>query len=210
MMQAMKSGLAVLILSGTTAMAGGFTAPVESPIIMAPVETVISQDMSDWSGAYAGIQAAKVDGKLKFPGQASTDQSGRAMGVHGGYLHDMGQFVLGGELAYNKLSNIKADGSSRSTDGSALSAKALAGYDLGRVMPYATAGIERVSLDGAGPNGADLKDTGYVYGLGAKFKATDRIMVGAEVLRHDFKDMGKEKGTSLDATTVGVNVGFRF
>lgn len=163
-----------------------------------------------WSGFYGGVQAEKLGGKFKKSSGSESKPSGKAFGLHGGYLQDMDGFVLGAELSYDKLKELKYQGGTE--DGSMLRAKALAGYDMGQFLPYATVGAERLTLEKAGANGDDIKANGLVYGVGVKMKATEQILVGAEILKHNFKDIdksapGKQK---FDATTFGVNVSYRF
>ncbi|MFB2533553.1 outer membrane protein [Paracoccus sp. p4-l81] len=196
-----------LMASAGFASAGSLAAPAADPVLAMPVVTEYQVDPSDWTGFYMGAQAGKANGKLKTSGtQPKFD--GTTYGLHAGYMQDMGQFVLGGELSYDKLAKAKLGGIS--ADGSMLRAKALAGYDAGDFLPYATVGAERLTLENAAANGGDLKETGLVYGVGVKYRAAENIMVGAEVLRHNFKDIDNTKGRSLDATTIGANVSFRF
>lgn len=166
--------------------------------------------MGGWSGFYGGVQAEKLMGGSKKSGASDTRATGKAFGLHGGYLQDMDGFVLGGELAYDKLKDVKYRGASM--DGSMIRAKAIAGYDMGQFLPYATLGAERLTLENAAAQGGDIKANGLVYGLGVKMKATEQILVGAELLKHDYKDINKsEPGKQkLDSTTLGVNVSYRF
>lgn len=62
----------------------------------APVETYTG---GDWTGFYAGGQLGYAD----IDGTGAADGSGGTYGVHGGYNYDFGQFVLGGEVDYDKL-----------------------------------------------------------------------------------------------------------
>ncbi|MDO5622044.1 MAG: outer membrane beta-barrel protein [Paracoccus sp. (in: a-proteobacteria)] len=198
---------AALLASGSAAMAGGFVAPAPvDPVVVAPV---VAAPAFDWTGPYAGIQAGKlVSGSLSFPGAADQDVDGTAYGLHGGYMHDFGQFVLGGELAYNKLNSVKID-NGNGHSGHEVMGKVLAGYDAGRWMPYATIGYGEAKLKDFNGTGTDVSGSGLLYGAGVKFKATENILVGAEVLKRDYKDFGADD-VDLDATTVGLNVSYQF
>ncbi|MFI0397024.1 outer membrane protein [Paracoccus jiaweipingae] len=200
------TAFAIAALTGSTAFAGGYVAPVVEPVV-APV--VVTDPMTDWTGFYAGAQFGRFDGSLSFPNTADRDATGNAYGIHAGYLHDMGQFVLGGEIAYDKLDGLDIDGLSDKVDGSKVSAKVLAGYDAGRFLPYATIGYAKAKINDFGASG-DVDGDGYLYGIGAKFKATDNVLVGAEVLKHKFKDFNDTDNLDLDATTFGVNVSYQF
>lgn len=202
------TALAFVALSGGAAVAGGYSAPVVEPVVATPVYETVSE--SDWTGFYAGGQINKLDGSLKFKNKTGVDAKGNAYGLHAGYLHDMGQFVLGGEVTYDKLNKIDVSGSKQKLDGSKISGKLMAGYDAGNFLPYATVGYSKMTLNDFAGKGRDADGNGYLFGVGAKFKATDNVLVGAEVLKHKFKDFGDAKGADLDATTFGVNVSYKF
>ncbi|MDO5613423.1 MAG: outer membrane beta-barrel protein [Paracoccus sp. (in: a-proteobacteria)] len=195
-----------LLASAVAAVAGGYTAPVveAAPVVVAPVVAPVT----DWTGFYLGGQVGKFDPKLETS-LGNTDFSSNTYGLHAGYLHDFGRFVGGAELAYDKVSSFEADGANVDTDGRMLSAKLLAGYNAGRFLPYLTVGYNDLKIDGI--NGAaDQDGDGYFYGLGAKFKATENVLVGAEVLRREFSDFNDVDGNDLKGTSLGLNVSYQF
>jgi predicted porin len=80
--------------------------------------------------------------------------------------------------------------------------KLRAGYDLGRTLVYATAGMARVDTTiGA--------DNGEFAGLGVAYQFNERITVGGEVLTHSFDDIGGS-GVDADATSISIRSSFRF
>lgn len=191
-----------------SAFAGGYVAPVVEQPVIAPVIAPVAAD-TNWSGFYAGAQVGSLDSTRKLDGVADVSGDGTTYGLHAGYLHDFGKAVVGGELAYNKLSGFKWDGSDVKQDGDQTTLKLLAGYDAGRVLPYATVGYSKLNIkekDGMPKMDGD----GYLVGIGAKFLATDNIMVGAEVAKHIYKDFNNVNGQKLDSTTFGVNVSYKF
>ena len=187
------------VLAAGSAHAGGYVAPVEvepAPVVPAPVT-----DVSDWTGFYAGLQYGQGNGELSF-GDTTTDSDFDAYGLHGGYMHDFGRFVLGGELDYNKL-----DIDNLGDKGDLTRLRARAGYDMGRFLPYLTLGAAHLSADlGA----ADVSETAVTYGIGADFKVTERITVGAEYTRQDFSDLDNIDGLDLDSDMVQIRGSFRF
>ncbi|MCQ0970861.1 porin family protein [Paracoccus sp. TK19116] len=197
----MKITIAALAtaLSAGTAFAGGYVAPVveTQPVVAEPVATVAP---SDWSGFYAGLQYGQGDVELSLDGD-SADEDFDAYGVHGGYQRDFGRFVLGGELDYNRL-DLDQGG-----DGDLVRLRGRAGYDLGRFLPYASLGAAHISSDN---DGADLSETGLVYGLGMNFKVSERFTVGAEYTRHDFNDVDDVDGLDLEADMVQIRGSIRF
>lgn len=206
-MKAVYLAAAASLVAGS-AFAGGYVAPVvEAPVVVPVVAPVTAS--TDWTGFYGGVQAGRLDSTLKNDGVADLSGDGSTYGLHAGYLHDFGQAVVGGELAYNKLSGFKWDGTDVKRDGDQTTVKLLAGYDAGRVLPYATVGYSNLTIkaDGALPK-AD--GDGYLVGVGAKFMATDNILVGGEVAKHIYKDFNDVSGQKLDSTTFGVNVSYKF
>ena len=79
------------------------------------------------------------------------------------------------------------------------------GYDAGAWLPYASLGIAQVTTNDA----FDLQDTGPFLGLGAEYRVTDSVRVGAEVLQHQFEDFD-DSGIDIDATNVAARVSFQF
>ncbi|MDO5643217.1 MAG: outer membrane beta-barrel protein, partial [Paracoccus sp. (in: a-proteobacteria)] len=160
-MKKLMISAAALAVSGSAALAGGYVAPVETvPVV---IDTPVVVPALSWSGFYAGAQAGRFSGDLSQDGVDSSF-SGNGYGLHAGYLHDMGRFVLGGELAYDRMSSLSIGDTDLENDANRLSARAIAGYDMGRVMPYATLGLARLSLDEG--NGS-VNSNGHLYGIGA-------------------------------------------
>ena len=182
------------------AFAGGYSAPVANPepIVVAPI---VVEDTSDWTGFYAGAQYGKGNFKLSLD-DAEDENDMDAYGLHGGYLHDFGKFVLGGELDYNKLDIDNVD-----DKGDLTRLRAKAGYDMGRFMPYVTLGVAKLSID----TGAyDISETDVTYGIGGDFKVTDAFTVGAEYSKQDFSDVDDIDGLDLDTDMVQLRAAYHF
>ena len=63
-----------------------------------------AQANGDWTGFYAGGQIGWADVEYPnssplVPGGISFDGTGGALGLHAGYNHDFGTFVLGAEIS---------------------------------------------------------------------------------------------------------------
>lgn len=186
---------AAFTLSATAAAAGSYTQP---QIEAQPAAAAAPQ--TDWTGFYAGLQYNDGDAELSFGG-ASASEDFDGFGVHAGYNHDFGQYVLGGELAYNDL------GFDDGVDGDLIQLRARAGVDLGRFMPYMTLGFARGSLD---DGGVDVSETGVTYGVGGEYLVTDNFSVGLEYSRSDFSDVEGVDGLDLDTDMVQLRASFRF
>ena len=207
---------AAAIVAAAAATAGGYVAPIVAvePVAVAPV----AQPTRDWTGFYGGLQFGRVgiEGEPycvpknpgKLPNFCEFDEKGSQYGAHIGYLRDFGRIVGGAELSYDKLklSDIYiADVIPRheDADGDMIQAKLLAGYDAGRFLPYAAIGVARAQFDFDGESG---DDTAFGYGAGLKFLASERFMLGAEWMTHEFTTItGK-----ADIDTFSLSASFRF
>lgn len=189
---------ATLVAGAATA--GGYTAPVveEAPVVVTQPAPLAP---GGWTGFYAGLQYGQGNADLSDNG-VKTDSDFDAYGLHVGYNRNFGQFVLGGELDYNR---IKLDETSDKGDLTRLRARA--GYDMGRFMPYVTLGAARVSADAGA---YDIKETGLTYGLGGDFKVSDRITVGAEYTHQQWDDVADVSGADLDADLFQIRASWRF
>lgn len=197
--------MALLILPfGGTAFAGGLSEPI---VATAPAPTVVApapvRAGSDWTGFYVGGQLGY--GQLDSDSILDTDKpSGAIYGVHAGYNYDFGSLVLGGEVDFDWTS-IEADDPATEVD-SITRAKVKLGYDAGQIMPYVTAGVARVKTT----NALDGETDGSFFGLGLSYMISDNIMIGGEVLQHQFDDFIDLPGIDVDATTLSLRASFKF
>lgn len=190
-----KLGVATVMsasLLGSASFAGNLADPV-----VETVQTPVFEPVPDvgWTGFYGGLNLGYAD----VDGTGAADGDDTTYGLHIGYDYDFGRYVIGGELEYDKA-DIDLNGAA--TTDSVTRLKLRGGYDLGRTMIYATAGI------------ADLdtsigSDTGEFLGVGVAYQVTDRFTVGGEILEHRFDDIGGT-GVDADATTFNLRGSFRF
>ena len=188
---------AALIASGAfagAATAGNLAEPMVEPVMTAPVPA--PNLGGDWTGFYTGLQLgyADVDGD-----GALGDGDNGSYGFHAGYDYDFGRFVLGGELDYDKTD---IDLSGGAEVDSVARAKIKGGYDLGNTLLYATGGYARADTSVGDEDGA-------FYGIGMNYKVTEQYTVGAELLQHEFDDVGNT-GLDADATTFNIRGSYRF
>ena len=215
---------AIPALLAAPAFAGNLAEPVVEPIISAPVQM---QPISDWTGLYLGAQAGYgTTSTLQWSG---TDQSGYLFdgpdndlsggfgGVHVGYLYDLGQWVLGGELDYDwgDISNtfngiVAPDLSIVSVDAKIdeiYRLKLIGGYDLGNGLAYVTGGWFNANLDAGILGEAD--DSGWLLGVGYKHKFTENWIGGVEALHHRANNFN-DSGADLKLNTISARISYKF
>lgn len=188
--------LAVTAL-GSAAVAGSLVETPVEPQVYAPAPVPVNTG-GDWTGFYTGLQLGYAD---VDSATGTLDGNDNSYGFHAGYDYDFGQFVLGGELDYDKT-DIDLGGGAASID-SVARAKIRGGYDLGRTLVYATVGAARADTTMG-------NETGPFVGLGVAYQVTDRYLIGAEVLEHRFDDVGGVAGNDIDVTTLSLRGSLRF
>ncbi|NNK16673.1 MAG: porin family protein [Sulfitobacter sp.] len=179
---------------GGAAYAGSLQDPVVETPVIAPAPVAVS---GEWTGFYTGLQLGYAD----IDGDGGLEGDDNTYGFHAGYDYDFGDFVLGGELDYDKADIDLNAGAARIDSIARLKLKG--GYDLGNTLIYATAGVARADTSVG-------DETGPFAGLGISYKVTDRYTVGAEILEHRFDDVGGIAGNDLDATTITLRGSLRF
>lgn len=191
------TSLALATSLSAPAFAGGMADPVPEPMIEPVMMVPVS---ADWTGFYVGGQLGYGDVSSNV---AAVNGDGAFGGVHVGYRYDFGQFVAGGEIAYNG-SNGKS-GPANKVD-SVTQFKVMGGYDLGSTLVYATAGAAHGKATIAGVN---RSDTGYLFGIGMDYAVNDKWTVGAELVHHRIDNFD---GTATDvrANSLQMRVGYRF
>ena len=195
-----------LIVAGGMAAAGGLSEPVAAPApapIPAPVPVAVG---TDWTGFYAGAQLGYGQLDADAIDTAGVDVDGATFGAHAGYLADLGSWVLGGELQLDGTNIESSDSTALDLEVDTITRGLLrVGYDAGDFLPYLTAGIAQARTSGA----VDGSDTGAAYGLGAEYRVSPTIRIGAEVLQHQFDDFD-DSGIDVEATTAAARVSFQF
>lgn len=198
----------------------------------------------DWAGAYvsgslsyASTSARYCDGfdggvaDCNNPGDTMPEPkpSGGMIGLTGGYDWQSGQLVFGvaGDLMIGNLSDAVGDTFDYGCDdacGLEVSSIAMLrgriGYDMGAILPYATAGIAVTQATMFSPGYASVDGTyrNTVVGLGADYRINDKMSAGIEVL-HLLKgddpilnaDFCTECGpTAFSATLARFTLSYRF
>ncbi len=192
-MKTLAAFIVACALSGQ-AIAGGMTEVVpEAPVAPAAQPA----PAFDWTGFYSGISV--TDGTVIVGDEFNTS----GFGFQAGYLHDLGTFVVGGELAYSdgELEDTAADITSTRL-------KLIGAVDAGRFLPYAFVGVSDVEAT----NGfTSISDTVTNYGLGARyaFGADGRFVGGLEYIVED-KSNFANTGFDLDRDEFSLRFDYRF
>ena len=181
-------------------MIGFFTSACLMIASQALAESEVAKHNSDadWTGFYVGAQYVKRDFAA-----AGFEFDAKGRGVHGGYLHDFGDFVLGAELGIDKAEYSFSPMGPSTTQKASLDSNSLmliAGYDLGRFLPYATLGL--ASLDGT------RTDADFAYGLGVTYQAAEHVRIGLEFRNVDisnYDDIGVDFNTNSLSAKVSYN-----
>jgi hypothetical protein len=189
--------------AAVTALAGAFAlaAPASAQDAVFGEQSVSSMGNGDWTGLYGGVSLGygDVSGNVVL----GDDINGTTYGIFAGYQRDVGNVVFGGELEWSGTQ--WTDDSIGLDVDSVARAKFRVGYDAGAFLPYATIGAAQVATSGA----VDDDDNGMFYGLGVDYGMGNGVVVGAEILQHEF-DNYADSGIDVSATTFTARVAYSF
>lgn len=175
------------ILTLTTALMGtAFIAPLAAnagsadvaivePVPATPVVVDAPAPVGNWGGAYGGLSFGAMKGEV-----LGDEETAPVYGVFGGYDYQFGKGIVGAEVEYSGNDDLSVNGVD--VDNIARF-KLRGGYDLGRTMVYATAGVSKIET-----NFGDA--TSPVGGFGMEYAVSDRFGIGAEYLNENFEDIG--------------------
>ena len=192
--------LSYLVTSFALFCTAAFGGSLDDPVIASPTAPIVAPptESADWTGFYFGGQLLTGQGD-----DDTTDFDVSGFGGHAGYLYDLGDIVVGGEVDYDTL-DLESGGVE--LDARTARLKAVAGYDLGNFLPYVAAGIADVEIEAVG---GDLQDQIGFYGLGGSYQLNDSFRVGAEYLIHEGTDFDNS-GFNVDIETLSLRGSFSF
>lgn len=166
------------------------------PALSATLATAEPAD-SDWTGFYAGLHYGYEDVYLGWRGRDYYQGSTDGIGLHGGYLRDLGPHSVGVEADWSRLD-----------DADMIRLRAKGGVEFGRYMPYLVLGVARFS----GAN-SDVTDTAFSWGIGADLQVTPQFSVGLEYSRQEFSGILDDPAlgsVDLDVDMVQLRGSYRF
>jgi outer membrane immunogenic protein len=179
---ASASTLALLAASSTTVVAEGF------------------------DGFYAGASMSANSG---FLGDNSTSpdydvNSGMSGGLFAGHNWVLGNnLVVGLEFA----ASIGEISSPDYTMDQVWDVKARAGYSFGKSMVYGFAGMTQSNLSDISGD-VDYNSSGVNFGLGIEYMVTDKISIGAELMRRDLHSAGYYENAKIDSASFRATLRF--
>lgn len=190
---------AVAAVATTPAFAGGVPGESPAPVMLAPAPVT-----TDWGGFYGGVQLEYGEATAAA-GLGSVDLDGMNYGIFGGYRVDYGTTVFGFEIDIVS-SDMSVSGGVGEVDTISRATLEL-GYDAGNALIYGTVGVVGMSISPSAP--FDDDDWGFVGGVGVDYRLGASSFIAAELLYHQIDDFSGS-GTDIDATTLGVGIGFQF
>ncbi|SDX76612.1 Outer membrane protein beta-barrel domain-containing protein [Ruegeria halocynthiae] len=161
-------------------------------ITLAALMPTLSLADESWTGFNAGLQLSTID-----VSDGNNDNGNAALGLHAGYLHDFDGYVIGGELTYDAGAEVESGGKTEKVDTVRLKFKG--GHVFGRTYLYGVVGYANI-------DGGFKSEDGYSAGVGATYRATDKILVGLEYLR----DAYDTSGDDITADSVALRVSYKF
>jgi len=191
--------------SGVALASGPVTIVEQQPVTIAPARPAPTLS---WEGFYAGLNYARVtgDGTETTTSTSADFESDNGFGVFAGYNWQRGNFVFGGELAYNDFT-LPVVGFPGVEVENSLELRARAGYAFDRVMVYGFVGAARSD---ANIFADSISMTGYSYGIGAQALVTRNMFVGLELARRDIDGTYGAFEADAKIDTVSLRVGFQF
>jgi opacity protein-like surface antigen len=199
----MTTRIATMIGATAAALAGAvaLAAPAVAQDAALTEQSISTMGNGEWTGLYGGVSLGYGDASGSIV--LGDDITGTTYGIFAGYQRDFGSVVAGGEIEFSGTE--WTDDSIGLDVDSVARLKARLGYDAGAALPYVTIGAAQLATSGA----VDDDDTGMFYGLGVDYSLGNGVILGAEVLQHEFDDYA-DTGIDVSATTITARVAYAF
>jgi len=198
----------VAAFAASPVMAADLTSAYEAPAYSEP-----ASEPAGWSGAYVGGHGGVTSPRIN----PFASGKGLNLGVHGGYNHDLGGAIVGGELDYSYLgdADVKARGGKLS-ERHRMAAKIKAGVPLDQTLLYGTTGLAMTKYrDGDNVTGPDGWKPGLLLGAGIEQKLTGNISARVEYnyvmtdnVKSSYQGVETRKDVHDHSVTAGVNYRF--
>lgn len=205
----------LIVFCSLSAQAADIAPPFEP---YTPLRGTIAPEPASWHGLYFGGQLGygKVAGEDNL-GNPSSTFDGISGGVHVGYNHLFGNFLLGAELQGN-LTDFKGTTKSGLNYNSdwILTPRLRAGYIFDQYLAYATVGMSasNVKFENSNRGTEDTNiHTGLLAGGGLEMFVNERISARIEYQYHWFNRQDYDLGGTpfkVDGSTQLVQAGFSY
>ena len=199
----------VAALAAPAAFAGSKLGPVADPVVSAPAP--VAPAMVNWTGAYAGATLGfgrttwDNDDNGENGDNGRSSETNGAIAGHLGYNNDMGNWVVGGELAlapgFNQTvgdREVRWGATARLKAGPKLGA-------TGNTWGFGSIGLaharHRSDVDG----GDSRSSNGWTVGIGASHMVQENVFVTGEINHVRFNG-----DDNVRSTGASVGVSFRF
>lgn len=192
----------IATISASVALAGN----VETPTVAAAAIAMPSNAGTDWSGLYAGAFYSFASGEDYNIGGPYELNDGNFYGGFAGYRHDLGKIVVGGEVAGSFGADLYEVAFPTWEYTSFIDVKATAGYDMGRVLAYVSAGYTFADFTSGG---SDYAFGGWNAGAGLDFMVTNNIFIGGEYVYRSLQDTNLSNYTG-DIQSWQIRAGYQF
>ncbi|WP_323036025.1 outer membrane protein [Pararhodobacter sp.] len=193
----------IMSFTASASFASGPVVVSEPPMVQVPVYAAAP----DWSGVYGGVYHGRASGEMfDIGGPYDLDSGSNFTGLFLGYRHDMGDYVVGGEISSTVAMNMQQAAFptwefERMTD-----IRATVGRDFGRTLVYVAGGYTTSTFS---PGGGSTTYNGWNLGIGLDYRVTDRFFVGVEYVHRDLSRSDLATWTG-EFGTVQIRAGFQF
>ena len=183
-----------------------FILPLLAMAFASPVSAQTSEPNPGWAGGYLGLQVGyAADSVFEFqslPG-FETDLTGVIGGGQIGFRRQTDEFVYGGELEFAIGEQDLAGGTGGSVNvrTSTIRLGGQAGYSFGRIMPYGSVGVARMTLHDTVGFG-DTFSYGAYGGIGVEYQVGAATSVALEAVRENFQNFTGDNDAGVAQTNL--------
>jgi len=209
-MKAVTLAAATLAVLSTPALAGGPTIVEPDPM---PAAMAAPAEVTDWSGAYAGLAIGRTSGDFDDVTNGGTFDydNGRAVGAFAGYNIQRGSLVYGGELSFGKVSDMALLGPTLGGDDtvdSLLDLRGRVGFSLGRALIYGSIGYARANTTVNATDSVDLSGTSY--GVGVDYRLGNSVFLGLDYVSRNVDGTDTNPSNTFDIDSKIDTLSLRF
>jgi opacity protein-like surface antigen len=179
-------------------------------VAMALSTPAFAQSTADtWAGNYLGVQLGdRLDSSFTIESAPGFDEDldGIQGGGHFGFRRQRDEIVYGAEIEF-LVSEPELDGTDTRVTTSRIGGTL--GYDLGRFLPYGTAGIGRMTFQDTIGFG-DTSSFGTFGGIGVLYSLGQSTDIGLEAVRESYQNFNEGADNSVTQTTLSAQFNINF